>query len=114
MASRKLTPPPPDFDDDAPELTDDEIRELRPARELFEELGIPMPIPRGRPKLEQPKQSVTIRIDAEIVDYYKEAGPGWQTRMNEDLREGARRRRVIAQLRAKALAKEEEARKKSA
>jgi hypothetical protein len=34
--------------------------------------------------------------------------------MNEDLREGARRRRVIAQLRAKALAKEEEARKKSA
>jgi uncharacterized protein (DUF4415 family) len=113
MTSKTRLPPPPDYDPAAP-LTDEEIRNLRPARELFEELGIPMPVPRGRPKAERIKTSVTIRIDAEIVDYYKEAGPGWQTRMNEDLREGARRRRVIAQLRAKALAKEEEARKKSA
>ena len=113
MTSKTRLPPPPDYDPAAP-LTDEEIRNLRPARELFEELGIPMPVPRGRPKAERIKTSVTIRIDAEIVDYYKEAEPGWQTRMNEDLREGARRRRVIAQLRAKALAKEEEARKKSA
>jgi len=114
MASRKLSPPPPDFDDDAPELTDEEIKELRPAREMFEELGIPMPVPRGRPKAERIKTSVTIRLDAQIVEAYKAGGPGWQTRMNEDLREGARRRRVIAQLRAKSLAKDAETRKKSA
>lgn len=115
MASRgKLPPPPPDFDDDAPELTDEEILELRPAREFFEQHGIPMPVPRGRPKAEKVKTSVTIRIDADVVESYKASGPGWQTRMNEDLREGARRRAVIAQLRAKSLAEQEQAPKKSA
>lgn len=114
VSRRKLEPPPPDFDDDAPELTDEEIKELRPAREWFEERGIPMPVPRGRPKAEVTKTSVTIRLDAEIVEAYKAGGPGWQTRMNEDLREGARRRRVTARLRAKALAEQAQARKKSA
>lgn len=46
----KLQPPPPDFDDDAPELTDAEIKELRPVRELFAEYGIPMPKPLEGPK----------------------------------------------------------------
>ncbi len=91
MDSKKL-PPPPDFDDDAPELTDEQIKRLRPARELFEELGIPMPVPRGRPQAENPKQSVTIRLDAEVVDYYKASGPGWQTRLNDDLRETVRKK----------------------
>ena len=49
MASRKSAPPP-DFDDDAPELTDEQIRQLRHAKEFFAELGIPVPKPKGRPK----------------------------------------------------------------
>jgi uncharacterized protein (DUF4415 family) len=114
MTSEKKQPPPPDFDDDAPELTDEEIKQLRPAREWFEEHGIPMPVPRGRPKAEKIKTSVTIRLDADVVEQYKASGPGWQTRMNEDLREGARRRHVIAQLRDKRAAEHEQARKKSA
>jgi uncharacterized protein (DUF4415 family) len=113
MASSKRPPPPDDYDPAAP-LTDDEIKQLRPAREFFEEYGIPMPGPRGRPKAEKVKTSVTIRLDADVVERYKAGGPGWQTRMNEDLREGARRRRVIAQLRDKRAAEEERARKKSA
>lgn len=113
MASEKKLPPP-DFDDDAPELTDEQIKQLRPAREWFEEHGIPMPVPRGRPKAERVKTSVTIRLDADTVDYYKDSGPGWQTRMNEDLREGARRRKVIAQLRDKHAAEAGETRQKSA
>ncbi len=32
------------------------------------------------------KQSVTIRLDPDIVDYYKTKGRGWQTRMNSALR----------------------------
>ncbi len=113
MSDQPKRPPPPPNYDPMPELTDEEILELRPAREWFEEHGIPMPVPRGRPKAERVKTSVTIRLDAEIVERYKEAGPGWQTRMNEDLREGARRRRVIARLRAQT-AEPHEARKKSA
>lgn len=112
-SERKLPPPPADYDP-MPELTDEEILELRPAREFFELHNIPMPVPRGRPKAERVKTSVTIRLDADVVERYKAGGPGWQTRMNEDLREGARRRNAIAQLRDKRLAEESAARKKSA
>jgi len=91
MESRKLQPPPPDFDDDAPELTDAEIKELRPAREWFAEHGIPMPTPRGRPKAEKTKVSVTMRVDGDVVDYFKRSGPGWQTRMHAVLAKEARR-----------------------
>jgi len=75
-----------------PELTDEQIKQLRPASEFFAEWGIPMPTPRGRPKAEQPKQSVTMRLDADVVDYFKSTGPGWQTRMNEVLAREARKK----------------------
>jgi uncharacterized protein (DUF4415 family) len=94
MESRKPGPPPPDFDDDAPELTDEEIKELRPAREWFAEHGIPMPKPIGRPKAEITKQSVTVRFDPEVVDYFKSGGPGWQTRMNAVLLKEVRKKRA--------------------
>ncbi len=84
MVSRK-PPPPPDFDDSAPILTAEEIKGLRPAREVFEELGIPLPVPRGRPKAATTKQKVTIRMDREVIAHYRQGGPGWQTRMNEIL-----------------------------
>ena len=87
---KKRPPPPPDYDP-MPELTDEEIKQLRPATELFAELGIP--VPRGRPKAEQPKQSVTIRLDSEAVDYFKSTGPGWQTRINDLLVKEARKKR---------------------
>ncbi len=94
MDSRKLPPPPADFDDDAPVLTDEQIKELRPAREMFEELGIPMPVPRGRPKAEVTKSSVTLRLDPDVVDFYKSGGPGWQTRINAALRKTLPKKRA--------------------
>jgi len=84
MTSKKKAPPPPDYDPAAP-LTDEEIKRLRPAREWFAEHGIPMPVPRGRPKANKVKSSVTVRFDDEILEHYKSGGPGWQTRMNDDL-----------------------------
>lgn len=92
MASdRKLQPPPPDYDPAAP-LTDEEIKGLRPASELFAQYGIPMPTPRGRPKADKTKVSVTIRMDGDIVDYFKRSGPGWQTRMHAVLAKEARKK----------------------
>lgn len=32
------------------------------------------------------KEAVTIRFDAEVVAYFKAAGAGWQTRINDVLR----------------------------
>jgi uncharacterized protein (DUF4415 family) len=44
---------------------------------------------KGRPKAEQVKQPVSLRLDQEVVDWFKKAGPGWQTRINEALRKAA-------------------------
>lgn len=41
----------------------------------------------GRPKLEHPKVAVTIRYDAEIIEHFRSGGDGWQTRMNDALRD---------------------------
>ncbi|HEY0855037.1 MAG TPA: hypothetical protein VGD86_09430 [Devosia sp.] len=44
---RKIKPDPYLVDEDTPLLTDEQIKELRPSREVFAELGIPMPTPGG-------------------------------------------------------------------
>ncbi|OQX01209.1 MAG: hypothetical protein BWK73_46840 [Thiothrix lacustris] len=43
--------------------------------------------PLGRPKATSPKVSVTIRYSAEVVEFFKASGDGWQTRMDVVLRE---------------------------
>ena len=93
MPSKTKLPPPDDYDEAAP-LTDEEIKQLRPAAEFFAEQGIPMPKPLGRPKAERVKRSVTIRIDEDVVAYFKADGPGWQTRMHEVLAREARKKRA--------------------
>ena len=45
--------------------------------------------PMGRPKAEKPKAPVSIRLDAEVLDYFRKTGPGWQSRINEALRKFA-------------------------
>lgn len=47
-------------------------------------------VQRGRPKAEKVKKAVSLRLDEEVVDWFKKGGPGWQTRMNEALRKAAR------------------------
>lgn len=43
------------------------------------------PSRRGRPKLDNPKVEVKIRLDAKTVDHLRSTGPGWQTRVNAAL-----------------------------
>ena len=50
----------------------------------------------GRPKVEQPKVPVTMRVDADVLDAIKASGTGWQTRVNEVLREAVRRGKLAA------------------
>ncbi len=46
---------------------------------------------RGRPRLAQPKQAVSIRLDADILAHFKAQGPGWQSRINAALRDAVNR-----------------------
>ena len=63
--------------DDAPDLSGPQWREQ------FDRA----PVRRGRPPLENPKILTTIRLDAEVLEAFRSLGPGWQTRVNEALRE---------------------------
>ncbi len=40
---------------------------------------------RGRPRLEQPRQLLSLRLPPEVIASWKASGPGWQTRMAEAL-----------------------------
>ncbi|MBF0117138.1 MAG: BrnA antitoxin family protein [Magnetococcales bacterium] len=41
----------------------------------------------GRPKTLAPKVSTTIRFDADVINGFRATGKGWQTRMNDALRD---------------------------
>lgn len=41
---------------------------------------------RGRPKSDDPKQLVSLRLDRIVLDRLRAQGPGWQSRVNELLR----------------------------
>lgn len=47
---------------------------------------------RGRPHLARPKISTTIRLSPEVIEHFKADGRGWQTRIDEALREWIRER----------------------
>ena len=42
---------------------------------------------RGRPAGSGTKEQVAIRLDHDVLAAFRAGGPGWQTRMNEALRE---------------------------
>lgn len=65
--------------DDAPELTDEWFAQAEVRR------GGKV-VRRGRPRLDNPKKQVALRIDPEVIDRFKADGAGWQSRMNEALR----------------------------
>lgn len=40
----------------------------------------------ANPKKRKPKDIVTMRLDAEITEFFRDTGEGWQTRINTVLR----------------------------
>lgn len=47
-------------------------------------------ISRGRPPSPQPKEALSLRLDADVVAYYRRSGRGWQSRINAALRKAAK------------------------
>lgn len=45
---------------------------------------------RGRPAGSATKEQVAIRFDREVLSAFRSAGPGWQTRMNDALKDWLR------------------------
>ena len=63
-------------DPDALPLTDDQMNAM-----------VPMSVVRGRPKLANKKQLVSIRYSPEVIDYFNASGAGWQARMDSVLKD---------------------------
>jgi len=45
--------------------------------------------PGGRPKKAAPKKAVNIRLNPDVLAYFRASGRGWQSRINEALRKVA-------------------------
>jgi uncharacterized protein (DUF4415 family) len=75
-----------DWDDvESPELTAEEMAKAKPFAEVFPELAAS--IRRGRgPNKAPTKKLVSLRLSQQVLDAYRAKGPGWQARIDEDLR----------------------------
>jgi len=69
----------PEEYEDIPELTD----ELLEQADFY--IGGKL-IKRGRPKLAAPKETISIRLDSDLLEYLRGTGAGWQSRVNDLLR----------------------------
>lgn len=78
---------------DSPELTVEEIANMRPAKEVlpaafFQGLTEARKT-RGRPKVEKPLVPVTLRLEPDVLEAFKASGKDWRSKMNEALRKAA-------------------------
>jgi uncharacterized protein (DUF4415 family) len=49
----------------------------------------PPELPSKPPSLPGAKETVSLRIDRDVLDFFQEEGPGWQERINAALRKAA-------------------------
>ena len=82
ITSKKLSPErikeienfPIVYDEDSPKLTADQIARMKPAHPEYW-------------KVEPVKVSLSIKIDADVLAWFKSKGKGYQTRINKALRD---------------------------
>lgn len=85
-------PNPELLEDENPEWMAEDFAKARPASEMLpqifgEKVAKEMLKPRGRPRVEFPKERINIRLSHEVVAHFKSAGEGWQTRIDTALRQ---------------------------
>ena len=69
--------------DELPELTDEMFE-----RAAYKVGGVEKPAPRRRGTQKSPtKIAVNLRLPRAVVEYFKEEGVGWQTKIGEALKE---------------------------
>lgn len=75
------------LDTDLPEITDDWIA----GADLYHGDKL---VRRGRPKLENPRQLLSLRLPPQVIARWKASGPVWQPRMAEVLEKSAPKMRA--------------------
>lgn len=92
----------PDYgvpDSDIPEMTAEQFRRAKPVKQAMPALIAAAKRSRGRPRSANPKQHVSLRLDAAVIAGFKAQGPGWQSRINaalvRELARADRRKRLV-------------------
>jgi uncharacterized protein (DUF4415 family) len=75
---------------DNPRWTKSEFAKARPFSDAFPDLD--KTIRRRGPQKAPTKQPVSLRLSRDVIDHYKAKGPGWQARIDDDLRKVAKLR----------------------
>ena len=70
---------------DNPEWTREDFSKARPFAEAFPKLA--ETIRRRGPQKAATKVSTTIRLSPEVIAHFRAGGPGWQSRIDEALKE---------------------------
>ena len=71
---------------DNPPITKEQMKQAKPFKEALPELYESIQRSRGRPRVENPLEAVTIRLDHETLERFKASGKNWRARMAEVLR----------------------------
>lgn len=72
---------------DNPEWTETDFAKAQPFAKVFPDLTESMRRSRGRPRLEKPRQQISLRLDPDVIEKFKATGKGWQSRINDVLRD---------------------------
>jgi len=78
------------YDDDNPEWTEERIARAHPASELPPEVlaYFPQTLAKLRgPQKAPTKVAVSLRLSLEVVDHFRSGGRGWQTRIDDALKD---------------------------
>ena len=70
---------------DSPELTKEDFAKAKPFAEALPNLAASIRKGRG-PNKAPTKKLVSLRLSGKVLEAYKAKGPGWQSRIDEDLR----------------------------
>jgi uncharacterized protein (DUF4415 family) len=70
---------------DNPEWTAERIARAKPFAEVFPDLADSIKRARGRPRIEAPKEAVTLRLAPATLARFRAAGKDWRTRMAQIL-----------------------------
>lgn len=81
-AKRKNSDPTSHDPEAPPEITDAWVSEA----DLYHGEKL---VRRGRPKLQRPRQLLSLRLPPKVIERWRATGPGWQTRMAEALEKAA-------------------------
>lgn len=79
-------------DDENPQWTPEDFARARPAPQSLPRIFSAVAVEgllraRGRPRLDKPKERINIRLSHEVVEHFRATGEGWQSRIDEALRE---------------------------